>query len=102
MRPRLSKIDGQAILRIATSVIINASRIGTPRNECIGGETDRDNAADAGQRREQVADRVGLERKQILQAKGDETVAKDVAAEVLDLTRRYPVPGITPERIGSA
>jgi glycine hydroxymethyltransferase len=35
----------------------------------------------------------------ILQAKGDETVAKDVAAEVLDLTRRYPVPGITPEKV---
>ena len=37
----------------------------------------------------------------ILQAKGDETVAKDVAAEVLDLTRRFPVPGITPERVPS-
>jgi len=45
--------------------------------------------------------RVGALIGRILQAKGDETVARDVASEVLDLTRRFPVPGITPERVPS-
>ena len=51
--------------------------------------------------REAEMERIGALIGRILQAKGDETVAKDVAAEVLDLTRRYPVPGITPERVAS-
>ena len=34
-----------------------------------------------------------------LNAKGDETVAQEISAEVLDLTRRFPVPGITPDRV---
>jgi hypothetical protein len=34
-----------------------------------------------------------------LGTKGDDTVAQEIAAEVLDLTRRFPVPGITPERV---
>jgi len=51
--------------------------------------------------KEAEMERIGALIGRILQAKGDETVAKDVAAEVLDLTRRYPVPGITPERVAS-
>src|SRR5216683_4163670 len=46
-------------------------------------------------------ERIGALIARILQAKGDETVAKDVAAEVFDLTRRFPVPGITPEKVAS-
>ena len=49
--------------------------------------------------REAEMERIGALIGRILQAKGDETVAKDVASEVLDLTRRFPVPGITPERV---
>jgi len=49
--------------------------------------------------KEAEMERIGALIGRILQAKGDETVAKDVAAEVLDLTRRYPVPGITPEKV---
>src|SRR5438445_409801 len=51
--------------------------------------------------RDAEMERIGALIGRILQAKADETVAKDVAAEVLDLTRRYPVPGITPERVAS-
>jgi glycine hydroxymethyltransferase len=51
--------------------------------------------------KEAEMERIGALIGRILQAKGDETVAKDVAAEVLDLTRRYPVPGITAERVAS-
>src|SRR6266567_1838990 len=51
--------------------------------------------------KEAEMERIGALIGRILQAKGDETVAKDVAAEVLDLTRRYPVPGITPEKVAS-
>ena len=51
--------------------------------------------------REAEMERIGALIGRILQAKGDETVAKDVASEVLDLTRRFPVPGITPERVAS-
>ena len=51
--------------------------------------------------RDAEMERIGALIGRILQAKGDETVAKDVAAEVLDLTRRFPVPGITPERVPS-
>jgi len=36
-----------------------------------------------------------------LNSKGDETVAQEISAEVLDLTRRFPVPGITPERVSA-
>ena len=51
--------------------------------------------------KEAEMERIGALIGRILQAKGDETVAKDVAAEVLELTRRYPVPGITPEKVAS-
>jgi glycine hydroxymethyltransferase len=51
--------------------------------------------------KEAEMERIGALIGRILQAKGDETVAKDVAAEVLDLTRRFSVPGITPERVPS-
>jgi len=51
--------------------------------------------------REAEMERIGALIGRILQAKGDETVAKDVASEVLELTRRFPVPGITPERVAS-
>jgi glycine hydroxymethyltransferase len=51
--------------------------------------------------KEAEMERIGALIGRILQAKGDETVAKDVAAEVLDLTRRFPVPGITPEKVAS-
>jgi glycine hydroxymethyltransferase len=49
--------------------------------------------------KEAEMERIGALIGRILQAQGDETVAKDVAAEVLDLTRRYPVPGITPDKV---
>jgi glycine hydroxymethyltransferase len=51
--------------------------------------------------KEAEMERIGALIGRILQAKGDETVAKDVAAEVLDLTRRFPVPGITPEKVAT-
>ena len=51
--------------------------------------------------REAEMERIGALIGRILQAKGDETVAKDVASEVLELTGRFPVPGITPERVAS-
>src|SRR6266849_1060225 len=51
--------------------------------------------------KEAEMERIGALIGRILKAKGDETVAKDVASEVLELTRRFPVPGITPERVAS-
>ncbi|HZP97628.1 MAG TPA: serine hydroxymethyltransferase [Candidatus Limnocylindria bacterium] len=45
--------------------------------------------------REAEMERLGALIARALRAIGDETVAKDVASEVLDLTRRFPVPGIT-------
>ncbi len=45
--------------------------------------------------REAEMERLGSLIARALKAVGDETVAKDVASEVLDLTRRFPVPGIT-------
>ena len=45
--------------------------------------------------REAEMERLGALIARALKAVGDETVAKDVASEVLDLTRRFPVPGIT-------
>ncbi|HEU5288223.1 MAG TPA: serine hydroxymethyltransferase [Candidatus Limnocylindria bacterium] len=45
--------------------------------------------------REAEMERLGALIARALRAVGDETVAKDVASEVLDLTRRFPVPGIT-------
>jgi glycine hydroxymethyltransferase len=51
--------------------------------------------------KEAEMERIGALIGRILQAKGDETVAKDVAAEVLDLTRRFPVPGITPDKVNA-
>ena len=49
---------------------------------------DRDNAADTGQRREQVADRVGLKRKQILQAKGDEIEQAAIEIKISEMKHR--------------
>ena len=49
--------------------------------------------------REAEMERIGELIARSLNAKGDETVAQEIAAEVLDLTRRFPVPGITPERV---
>ncbi len=47
--------------------------------------------------REAEMEHVGALIGRTLKAVGDDTVARDVAAEVLDLTRRFPVPGITPQ-----
>jgi glycine hydroxymethyltransferase len=47
--------------------------------------------------REAEMERIGALIARALNTKGDETAAQDIAAEVLDLTRRFPVPGITPE-----
>ena len=51
--------------------------------------------------REAEMERIGALIGRTLMAVGDETVAKEVAAEVLDLTGRYPVPGITKETVRS-
>jgi glycine/serine hydroxymethyltransferase len=40
-------------------------------------------------------ERIGALIARTLKAVGDETVAKEVSAEVFDLTKRFPVPGIT-------
>ncbi|HUG55569.1 MAG TPA: serine hydroxymethyltransferase, partial [Candidatus Limnocylindrales bacterium] len=48
--------------------------------------------------REPEMERIGALIGRTLNAIGDDTVAKEVAAEVLELTRRYPVPGITPAK----
>jgi glycine hydroxymethyltransferase len=45
--------------------------------------------------REAEMERIGALIARTLKAVGDETVAKEVAAEVFDLTKRFPVPGIT-------
>jgi glycine hydroxymethyltransferase len=47
--------------------------------------------------REAEMERIGALIARALTTKGDETVAQEIGAEVLDLTRRFPVPGITPE-----
>ncbi|HET8567685.1 MAG TPA: serine hydroxymethyltransferase [Candidatus Limnocylindria bacterium] len=44
-------------------------------------------------------ERIGALIARTLKAKGDETATKDIAAEVLELTSRFPVPGITPARV---
>jgi glycine hydroxymethyltransferase len=49
--------------------------------------------------REAEMERIGELIARSLNAKGDETVAQEISAEVLDLTRRFPVPGITPDRV---
>ena len=51
--------------------------------------------------REAEMERIGALIARALNTKGDETAAQDIAAEVLDLTRRFPVPGITPERVSA-
>ena len=51
--------------------------------------------------REAEMERIGELIARSLNAKGDETVAQEISAEVLDLTRRFPVPGITPERVSA-
>jgi glycine hydroxymethyltransferase len=45
--------------------------------------------------REAEMERIGALIARTLKAVGDETVAKEVSAEVFDLTKRFPVPGIT-------
>ncbi len=45
--------------------------------------------------REAEMERIGALIGRMLASVGDETVAKEVSAEVLDLTSRFPVPGIT-------
>jgi glycine hydroxymethyltransferase len=45
--------------------------------------------------REAEMERIGALIARALKAVGDETVAKEVASEVFDLTKRFPVPGIT-------
>jgi len=47
--------------------------------------------------REAEMERIGALIARAMRSTGDETVAKEISAEVLDLTKRYPVPGITPE-----
>jgi glycine hydroxymethyltransferase len=49
--------------------------------------------------REAEMERIGALIARALNTKGDETVAQEITAEVLDLTRRFPVPGITPEHV---
>jgi glycine/serine hydroxymethyltransferase len=44
--------------------------------------------------REAEMERIGALIARALKAVGDETVAKEVASEVYDLTKRFPVPGI--------
>jgi glycine hydroxymethyltransferase len=51
--------------------------------------------------REAEMERIGALIARALDTKGDETAAQEIAAEVLDLTRRFPVPGITPERVSA-
>ena len=51
--------------------------------------------------REAEMERIGELIARSLNAKGDETVAQEIASEVLDLTRRFPVPGITPEHVST-
>ena len=51
--------------------------------------------------REAEMERIGALIARALNMKGDDTAAQDIAAEVLELTRRFPVPGITPERVSA-
>jgi len=51
--------------------------------------------------REAEMERIGALIARALNTKGDDTAAQDIAAEVLELTRRFPVPGITPERVSA-
>jgi len=46
--------------------------------------------------REAEMERIGALIARALREAKDETIAKQIADEVLDLTRRFPVPGITP------
>ena len=46
--------------------------------------------------REPEMERIGALIARTLRAKGDEAALRDIAAEVLELTARFPVPGITP------
>jgi glycine hydroxymethyltransferase len=45
--------------------------------------------------REAEMERIGALIARALKSVGDDTVAKEVASEVYDLTKRFPVPGIT-------
>jgi glycine hydroxymethyltransferase len=46
--------------------------------------------------KEAEMERIGALIARALREAKDETIAKQIADEVLDLTRRFPVPGITP------
>ena len=49
--------------------------------------------------REPEMERIGALIARTLRAKGDEPALADIGAEVLDLTSRFPVPGITPATV---
>ncbi len=51
--------------------------------------------------REPEMERIGALIARTLRAKGDEPALADIGAEVLDLTSRFPVPGITPTGAGA-
>ena len=51
--------------------------------------------------REPEMERIGALIARTLRAKGDDAALRDIAAEVLDLTARFPVPGITPAVAGA-
>ncbi|MGI8878529.1 MAG: serine hydroxymethyltransferase, partial [Candidatus Limnocylindria bacterium] len=51
--------------------------------------------------REPEMERIGALIARTLRAKGDDSALRDIAAEVLDLTARFPVPGITPAVAGA-
>jgi len=51
--------------------------------------------------REPEMERIGALIARTLRAKGDEAALRDIATEVLELTSRFPVPGITPLRAGA-
>jgi glycine hydroxymethyltransferase len=46
--------------------------------------------------REPEMQRIGALIARTLRAKGDDAALRDIAAEVFELTARFPVPGITP------
>ena len=51
--------------------------------------------------REPEMEHIGALIARTLRAKGDDAALKDIAGEVLDLTARFPVPGITPAVAGA-
>ena len=51
--------------------------------------------------REPEMEHIGALIARTLRAKGDDAALRDIAGEVLDLTARFPVPGITPAVAGA-